>query len=56
MTLKAGTKKVKVKKLKPRKKYFFQIRPLTELTNKATGETTQIAGQWSKTRKIKARK
>ena len=56
VTLKEGQTTVKIKKLKPRKKYFFQIRPVTEVTNKSTGETTEIAGQWSKTKKIKARK
>ena len=56
VTLKEGQKTVKIKKLKAKKKYFFQVRPTTAVTNKATGEATQIAGQWSKTKKIKARK
>ena len=56
VALKEGQKTVKIKKLKAKKKYFFQVRPTTAVTNKATGEATQIAGQWSKTKKIKARK
>ena len=56
VTLKEGQKTVKIKKLKAKKKYFFQVRPTTAVTNKATGEATQIAGQWSKTKKVKARK
>ena len=56
VTLKEGQKTVKIKKLKPRKKYFFQIRPVTEVTNKATGQTAEIIGQWSKAKKIRAKK
>ena len=56
VTLKEGQTTVKIKKLKPKKKYFFQIRPVSEVTNKATGETTEINGQWSEAKKIKAKK
>lgn len=53
VTVKAGKKSIVLKKLKAKKKYYVQIRPVTKITNETTGETTSVAGKWSKRKAVK---
>lgn len=52
----AGAKTAVLKKLKAKKTYYVQIRPVTLVTNNATGDYVIIAGKWSKTKKVKTKK
>lgn len=51
--LKAGVKSITINKLKAKKKYYFQIRPIEYVINEATGSSTAVVGRWSKTKKVK---
>ena len=56
VTVKGAKKKaVTVKKLKAGKKYFFKIRPYTNVKD-VNGKTVKTYGKWSRTVKIKAKK
>ena len=42
-------------KAKKGKRHYFKIRPYTQVTNPATGQTETVYGKWSKVKNIKSR-
>lgn len=50
------SKTLKSVKAKKGKRHYFKIRPYTQVTNPATGQTETVYGKWSKAKKIKVRK
>ena len=49
-------KSIALKNLKPKKKYFIQVRPITKVKNEVTGKSVNIAGTWSITRTFKTKR
>ena len=45
-----------VTKLKTGKKYYFKIRPYTNVNNPLTDNTEKVYGKWSKVKSCKAKK
>ena len=45
-----------LKKLKKGKVYYFRVRPVINVVNKATNKKTAIYGKWTKSRKVRVKK
>ena len=53
---KPGITKITLKKLKKGKVYYIQVRPVTKVTNLATGKSRIIYGRWSNKKKVRIKK
>ena len=48
--------KATLTKLKKKKTYYIQVRPVTRIIDPSTGKARDVCGKWSKTKKVKIRK
>lgn len=55
-SVKAGAKTATLKKLKAKKTYYIQIRPITAVTDMVFYDTEYIPGKWSGIRQVKTKK